>query len=715
MASIIRSIRNGLPLTEVIGASRDDLRQGDLVTCNAVTAHTTYQWSLDFTPQDLAGTPSTATLSSTTNAITAFSVDNEGSYLLRLVVDAGLGTESSQTVRLRALTVFGQLRLVAAGERKDTSGIIPVDISTEGWANNQNANLQSLLYFTKKVSSSGRVYYVDANKGTDYSNPQNDSTIAEGYADFYSIQDAITAAANDAVTPSEEEPFTIVIRPGLYIEDITLEPFVHLLGLPHSQNIIEDKTVTVRTLSAGVSLETNLPLSTDLCIIYGVSIEGTDTTNTVGVINKTGSGKLILKQCSVNQKANDASIGPAILCAAGTLEGSDCVISSEATALESLVAYKQDGPNTTSSFEYCKFEGPSGVNINYAELLATTAVFNYCTLTSNAANVAAFGLMTSAELTVLNYCTINLNPASTNGVEIHPSGLAFAGDVYASLRWSKISGDISFNATGLSGNSVLDFGSLEYSSLNVTGSLTAGPNALIQGKTLFYDNSISSLSSENVQDALDELAATIGGVTITIQDEGVGLGTFGTMNFVGAAVSATPGTPGVIDVNVINTGLASTELIVRETPTGAIDGINLLFTLASAAMISGSEQVYLNGIMLDTLAGDYIFTGPNIIDFTPTGPPEAGDILRVTYLDSIAGTGFLVVRDNPTGLINGINTIYTLTNPSIITGSEQVFFNGALLDPIAGDYIFTAPNIINLSPIGAPLPGDILRITYLKP
>jgi hypothetical protein len=72
-----------------------------------------------------------------------FTVDLDGPYLVRLVTNAGTGTESTQYVRLRALTAAG-LRLVAAGERRDGTGIIPVDATPEGWANDQNFNLQLL-------------------------------------------------------------------------------------------------------------------------------------------------------------------------------------------------------------------------------------------------------------------------------------------------------------------------------------------------------------------------------------------------------------------------------------------------------------------------------------------------------------------------------------------------------------------------------------------
>lgn len=138
MSARIRSLRNGL--APVDDASRNDLVVGDVVTVTALDAATTYSWSLVFAP---AG--STAAFTGDVSSVSpgTFTVDLVGPYLVRLVVDAGLGTESTQYVRLRSLTPAG-LRLVAAGERRDGTGIIPVDATAVGWANDQNFNLQLL-------------------------------------------------------------------------------------------------------------------------------------------------------------------------------------------------------------------------------------------------------------------------------------------------------------------------------------------------------------------------------------------------------------------------------------------------------------------------------------------------------------------------------------------------------------------------------------------
>jgi len=127
----------------VDNASRDDLEINDVVQLTAIGGGTTFQWTLVFVPEGSAAVLTPAAAAVTAGPVT-FTVDEVGPYLVRLVVDAGMATESTQYVRLRALTTLLGLHLVAAGERRDTSGVIPVDADIEGWANEQNSNLLAL-------------------------------------------------------------------------------------------------------------------------------------------------------------------------------------------------------------------------------------------------------------------------------------------------------------------------------------------------------------------------------------------------------------------------------------------------------------------------------------------------------------------------------------------------------------------------------------------
>jgi hypothetical protein len=82
----------------------------------------------------------------------------------------------------------------------------------------------------------------------------------------------------------------------------------------------------------------------------------------------------------------------------------------------------------------------------------------------------------------------------------------------------------------------------------------------------------------------------------------------------------------------------------------------------------------------------------------------------VASTDYMAPTSF-VTRETPGGLVNGANTTYTLANTPI-AGTEQVYLNGILQEPGAGnDYTISGLTITYLT---APASGDRLRVSYQK-
>jgi len=71
------------------------------------------------------------------------------------------------------------------------------------------------------------------------------------------------------------------------------------------------------------------------------------------------------------------------------------------------------------------------------------------------------------------------------------------------------------------------------------------------------------------------------------------------------------------------------NIVVRETPGGTINGVNATFTLA-ATPVSGSEQIFLNGVLLESGAGnDYTISTATI---TMLVIPQTGDRLKANYL-----------------------------------------------------------------------------------
>jgi hypothetical protein len=80
--------------------------------------------------------------------------------------------------------------------------------------------------------------------------------------------------------------------------------------------------------------------------------------------------------------------------------------------------------------------------------------------------------------------------------------------------------------------------------------------------------------------------------------------------------------------------------------------------------------------------------------------------------DYMAPAGF-VIRETPSGTINGTNPTFTLANTPI-AGTEQVYLNGMLLEPGAGnDYTISTSTLTMLTGM-IPISGDRLRANYMK-
>ena len=86
-------------------------------------------------------------------------------------------------------------------------------------------------------------------------------------------------------------------------------------------------------------------------------------------------------------------------------------------------------------------------------------------------------------------------------------------------------------------------------------------------------------------------------------------------------------------------------------------------------------------------------------------------ILAATNGTDFVNNANFVTRETPSGLVNGTNTSYTLANTPV-SGTEQVYLNGMLQEPGAGnDYTISGATITYLT---APLSGDKIRVTYIK-
>ena len=83
-----------------------------------------------------------------------------------------------------------------------------------------------------------------------------------------------------------------------------------------------------------------------------------------------------------------------------------------------------------------------------------------------------------------------------------------------------------------------------------------------------------------------------------------------------------------------NLYMAPSNFIVRETPSGSVNGVNTTFNLAATPNPGGSEQVFVNGVLQD-VTNDYTIS-TNVITFLTGAIPQTGDKVRVTYMNRSA-------------------------------------------------------------------------------
>ena len=665
MAAIIKSTVlpvlhpiTGVVRSPVSGASRDDLYDGDVVTLSTVSVATSYAWTLVYQPE---GSVAAFSGDVTTAAPGSITLDLEGPYLVRLTTDLGLPTEASQFVRLRWLTEFGRLTLVAAGEENNSGIPIPVDQTPDGWTNDQNRNITTLLAFVAKVSSSGRVLYVDQN-GTP-------TDTIRGYADYETIQEAINYAVTQ--TPSASNPWVVLVRPGFFTEDLALAAHVHVYGWPGNVSGDDDNRV-VRIRNDTTAHTANLANAGDRVMLANLTLENVSN-GSLAVVNKTGDGELHIFRCSLTNQGTDASQGPALRVAAGTVEANDSQFLLNPAAGTGQPAVRVLGTGTTLNLTHCQVIGPTGIIAEEDTfVLARDSQFTGTGLG------ASTGVLTDAASFTLEYCNVRA-PLVTYPLQAHTSGAALTGDLALFVRWTRIEeGGILYDSTGVSGTSTLKLGAVEYSTLV----LTAAPDvfeATVKAKSIFYDNGVSGLTAEDVQSSLDEIHA----LAIAVQtlddayDGGVGGG-------IGRTITADAGA-----VQIIGSGTPTDPPLAGDTDGKLQVVSNVQLGAIDSPEIDIDPNPYGNGALISM--GRFIAAGNTPFGSTvgllarSTGTPDFNNYnLRLQTESSAGGTliGRLIVQGGD-GLANGAGTPLA-SSIYIQAGTTQA-------GPNSGGDVFLAP------------------------
>ncbi len=147
-----------------------------------------------------------------------------------------------------------------------------------------------------------------------------------------------------------------------------------------------------------------------------------------------------------------------------------------------------------------------------------------------------------------------------------------------------------------------------------------------------------------------------------------------------------------------------------ETPGGAVDGANAVFTLADTPNPAASLQVYRNGV-LQKAGLDYDLSG-NVVTMQTSSIPVSGDTILVWYRTTGIQNNGILFSDSeiPTGAVDGANTVFNLAAAPSPAPSLQVFRNGILQKP-GTDYLLSGQTI-TFNAYSVPQSGDLLLATY---
>lgn len=146
-----------------------------------------------------------------------------------------------------------------------------------------------------------------------------------------------------------------------------------------------------------------------------------------------------------------------------------------------------------------------------------------------------------------------------------------------------------------------------------------------------------------------------------------------------------------------------------EIPSGAMDGVNRNFTVSLAPNPPVSLELFRNGI-LQRQGGEYALNGSTIL-FASGMAPSSADVLVASYRVSVNISGVRFIdAEVPSGPVNGVNTVFVLSNAPVPAASLEVYRNGLRLR-MNLDYTVSGTTL-TFQPGLAPQSGDVLQTCY---
>jgi len=323
-----------------------------------------------------------------------------------------------------------------------------------------------------------------------------------------------------------------------------------------------------------------------------------------------------------------------------------------------------------------------GLNVTGVSTFVGFSTFNDYVFIQGGLNVTGTG----ATFTNLNVTGVSTFAGITTvtGTTLFAKQLNVSGVVTATTFSGALTGNVTGNATGLSGTPNITVGTIGATSLNASGVVTASSfSGAGTGLTGIPAGQLTGALPALDGSALTGITAS--GAGIVIKDEGTTVGTAGTINFVGAGVSASfaAGSATVTVSTGINT--SGTSTFNNLNVTGVVTSTTIELGHATDTTLSrvSSGVVAIEGVNVvttsstDTLTNKTL-TSPTLI--TPVlGTPASGTLTNCTGLPNSATTATsantasaIVARDSSGNFTAGTITCTDLNSTSDISIKKNI-------------------------------------------
>lgn len=145
----------------------------------------------------------------------------------------------------------------------------------------------------------------------------------------------------------------------------------------------------------------------------------------------------------------------------------------------------------------------------------------------------------------------------------------------------------------------------------------------------------------------------------------------------GSNVTIVTGSNGSVTISAPTVGLTP-QMSWMEIPTGDADGVNMVFTLAYTPNPLNSLMFYVNGVLqLQGLTYDYDLTANNVImNYSPASGSNV--IATYSYVTIPPAGTYTSWMEIPSGVADGINNVFTLSNTPTPTSAVMFYINGVL-------------------------------------